>query len=286
MAAIFTSFVGTSRAFETQGTSPGRFKVGSQVQTADWTVSGRLKDIANDALDYWGSKANDLIDSAVDYLRSKGEDLDSGDVKEALEAGINPGTAILKLLAANGFFDRGEAADIPSYRNSKGSAPRYWDARADKGLSEIMADLGIITSIAGGFKEDAKEKGTKVDSGSKMLLGTAVISGIAFEVSCDRNTSRHGLEAILEFYAHHRVGNEKKPMTIITIGIGETQLKGWLVKLDWRPMNLDFNLWSWDLTLLVDPEYVPKPISGNVPGAARGGGNRAAAEASGSPTIG
>ena len=264
MAALFTTFVGTSRSFETQGSTPGRFKFGTEVQTKDWSPTSRIGDAIDNAIDYWGNKIFTRMEDAANYATELANQLPDPSSLAAAGAG-NPALqalAAFAYLARAGAFEPGNIEKPPTFRSNKNSPPGFWDKRAEQGLTKILADLGIVTSVAGGFADKVVIEGTKVESGSAMQLGDWTISGIAFEASCNRNPGRHGLEAILEYYYYHRVSNVDKPMTVITISIGKTQLKGWLHKVDVRPMNLDFNLWSWDLGLYVDPRYIPKPITG------------------------
>jgi hypothetical protein len=50
-------------------------------------------------------------------------------------------------------------------------------------------------------------------------------------------------------------------MSIQQLKIGATQLDGWVVGMDWAPLNLDFRLWSWSINLFLSPIYAPQVIT-------------------------
>jgi len=261
MALVFNSTIGQASAFRIQGASPvKRIDLGVTVNRSKFSVIDTISDIGS-----WASNAaGDFIWNSVEEVSEAAKSL--SEAERAIIRVSNPAIGAVLDAGAWGVLDPDpNAKKLPKYTDSQfgpGTATqREWNQRADMSISQMMEDLGIVTSIRGNFSEAAAQGGPTVEVGDTVNKGVAAISGIAFEASCDREPGRHGLEAVLEYYYHNRASNKEKPMSITHMKIGATSLDGWVVGVDWSPLNLDYRLWSWSINLFLSPVYEPQVIS-------------------------
>lgn len=149
--------------------------------------------------------------------------------------------------------------------------PRYgiygkgsqYSNRAQVAIDEILKPLGLVLGVSLDFQDPANCIGIKVEAGAMTQLYQATISGIIFNKSCDTapKKGRHGLEALLEYFYHHRVTNTDKDLDSPTIKIGKTVLRGWVVGMTAEPMNLDYQIWKWAIHMLINPDYIPRSLA-------------------------
>ena len=159
-------------------------------------------------------------------------------------------------------FEKSDESRRPRYGvYGKGS---QFSNRAQVGIDEILKPLGLVLGISLDFQDPANCIGIKVEAGAMTQLYQATISGIIFNKNCSESVGkgRHGLEALLEYFYHHRVTNTDKDLDSPTIKIGYTVLRGWVVGMTAEPMNLDYQIWKWAIHMLINPDYIPESLVG------------------------
>lgn len=263
MAVIFSpDRVGSSIGIPITGAVPAsRIKFSVNYNMDRWSLSGLAKGVANNishatdvAAAYYTSKEGRELINKLKYLGG-GAGIAAGDLTNAL--------LDWKYGAGDSGIDK-----APNYSGSSqeskysGGFTNFWTQRAQMDLNDIIAPLGLITGVTLAYKETATLEGKLVESASAMQMGTAAIGGVVFDTYCDASgpkNTRHGLEPILEYYYHHRVSNESKPLTETVIQFGQTVLKGWVIGMEAEPQNMDFRIWKWSINLALSPDYKPKP---------------------------
>jgi len=276
MSVIFHSGVGVATALTLQGARTGRrIDLGVYVDRTTNSPINMISDIWDGLGETLQGMYKGGIDGFIDSAKNMSNDdinkIGGGDLGSVINMALGSlspigllQTALRAAKAGLGDEDS-QAKKLPTYsedNSSSASAEKAeWNQRSNTSLGNLLEDLGIITSMRGNYTEPVSQAGIKVEAGTALQMGTASISGIAFETSCTRTASRHGLEAVLEYYYHHRVSNSTKPMSIQQLKIGATQLDGWVVGMDWAPLNLDFRLWSWSINLFLSPIYAPQVIT-------------------------
>ena len=137
-------------------------------------------------------------------------------------------------------------------------------ARSEMSLLQSLAGVGILTSITCSFSDIADVQKIAGNSAPKSDpgYGTASIGGLVFERSCDSSsnrlsTGRHGLERLLEYYYWNRLSNTtaKASPNTISFTIGATKLRGYITGFSFQPVQPNFRLWGWTISMMVSSNY-------------------------------
>jgi hypothetical protein len=250
MAAIFFGMPGRVMAITTDGVAP-----------ASMSMSGhsRVEQAVNAASDLFAWIGNTL---------TLGEDRWETEKYKALER-----------------YYRDTGVPIPNWlvalKNSTFTGRAAKEARDIEDLFDepVVDDLnfdenkfGFSVGVKGGFSERVQETEMEGDTYAgqpPMRKGEFQIFGVAFRAVCDdsKSSPRHGLEAVLFWYNRFRVSNHLSvPFLSIQAGrvsvkIGSTEFrKCWCVGVHFEPMDANFDIWNWELRLIVAPTFYPRPL--------------------------
>jgi len=138
--------------------------------------------------------------------------------------------------------------------------------RSEMSLLQMLTGVGILTSITCSFSDLADVQKIAGNSAPKAdpSYGTASIGGLVFERSCDSSsnrlsTGRHGLERLLEYYYWNRLSNtqskSKSSPNTISFTIGTTKLSGYITGFSFQPVQPNFRLWGWTISMMVSSNY-------------------------------
>lgn len=132
-------------------------------------------------------------------------------------------------------------------------------------IEDHLGDFGFLSSVSGTFSEAVDMSGTSIEATSEMAMGQFTLSGVAFDKVCsegedDSQDSRMGIEGLFAYYHDQRVSNEENELSWVNVTLGKTVFQGWVVGCSFRPLDPNYNLWQWTVTLAVSPKYDYKPL--------------------------
>jgi len=98
-------------------------------------------------------------------------------------------------------------------------------------------------------------------------IGGLMVSGLAFDAECDGDNKKLGIENIIEYYRENKVSKRRE---ILSITIGETNLRGYLIGINGESLDPKVRIWQFNLQFALIPDPLDFGEGGG--SAAPGGG--------------